>query len=66
MISSKGSLEAPIEEFCSKLYKKQITENSYQHAINVWKTFNITDIDEYQDPYLQSDVLLLAQVFEKS
>ena len=54
----------PKEEFYSKLNDEDITDNDYQHALNVWSTFNCKTIRNYRDLYLKSDVLLLADVFE--
>ena len=54
----------PKEEFYSKLNDEDITDDDYQHALNVWSTFNCKTIRNYHDLYLKSDVLLLADVFE--
>ena len=52
------------ELFCSELSKEHITNEDYEHAQKVWETFNISNLGEYHDLYVQSDTLLLADVFE--
>ena len=54
----------PKKEFYSKLNDEDITDDEYQHAINVWNTFKCQNIRDYHNLYLNSDVLLLADVFE--
>ena len=42
---------------------ENITETDYIHANNVFKTFKLNNLGDYHDLYVQSDTLLLADVF---
>ena len=52
------------ESFYSNLTMENITEMDYIHANNVFKTFKLNNLCDYHDLYVQSDTLLLADVFE--
>ena len=54
----------PLKAFYSKLTGRGITEKNYNHALNVWKTFNMKTLKDYLKLYNETDVLLLADVFE--
>ena len=45
---------------------ENITETDYIHANNVFKTFKLNSLGDYHDLYVQSDTLLLADVFKKT
>ena len=54
----------PKESFYSELNLEDISDKDYLHAQKVWDVFEIRNLGEYHDLYVQSDTLLLADVFE--
>ena len=52
------------ESFYSSLNMENIDDIDYRHGNNVFKKFKLKNLGEYHDLYLQSDTLLLADVFE--
>ena len=52
------------EAFYSNLNMEDITDTDYTHANKVFKEFKIKHLGGYHDLYVQSDTLLLADVFE--
>ena len=54
----------PKKAFYSRLSGKGITKPNYKHALNVWNTFNMKTLLDYHNLYNETDVLLLADVFE--
>ena len=48
----------------SKLNNEHITDDDYAHSQKVYDTFNIKNLGEYHDPYVQLGTAQLAYVFE--
>ena len=52
------------ESFYSNLNMENIDDINYRHGNNVFKRFKSKNLEKYHDLYVQSDTLLLADVFE--
>ena len=52
------------ESFYSNLNMENTEDIDYRHGNNVFKRFELDNLGEYHDLYVQSDTLLLADVFE--
>ena len=52
------------EPFYSNLNTANIEDIDYRHGNNVFKRFKLKNLGECYDLYVQSDTLLLADVFE--
>ena len=52
------------ESFYSNLNMENIDDIDYRHGNNVFNKFKLNNLGEYHDLYVQSDTLLLADVFE--
>ena len=53
------------KHFYKPLKNKHTSEKDYLHTVKVWNNFEMKNISDYHDLYLKTDVLLLADVFEK-
>ena len=61
----KDTKPPPQKAFYSKLTGKGIDDCNYNHVLNVWKTWKMESLKQYHEVYNKTDVLLLADVFEK-
>jgi len=62
----KSTLQLPpIEEFYSSLQEKSISQEGYDFASKVWKTYNCKNLLEYAEIYCKIDTILLAEIFQK-
>ena len=52
------------QDFYSNLNVEDINDIDYRHANNVFKRFELENLGQYHDLYVQRDTLLLADVFE--
>ena len=50
--------------FYSEINKEGTTDKDYAHSQKVWEVFEIKNLGEYHDLYVQCDTLLLADIFE--
>ena len=50
--------------FYSELALEDISNKDYNHAQKVFEEY-CTDVGDYHDLYVQTDTLLLAEIFEK-
>ena len=68
MDSFKKFSEDKLPDRCkcfSSLKDECISEKYYLKAVDVWNVFEINSMGDYHDLCLKTDVLLLADVFEK-
>ena len=52
-------------EFFSSLKDKFISKEEYDRATSAWNLFKMNTMGDYHDLYLKTNVLLLADVFQK-
>ena len=60
----KDKKPPPKKAFYSKLTGHGINKDNYQHVLNVWETWKMKTLKDYLKLYNETDVLLLADVFE--
>lgn len=53
----------PKEAFFNRLTQCEISDDDYEHAVNVFNSFKCKSFAEYLEIYQNTDVLLLAEVF---
>ena len=54
----------PKKAFYSELNLEDVTGKDYARAQKIWEVFGIRNLDEYHDLYVQTNTLLLADIFE--
>ena len=54
----------PREKFISKLSGKSITLEKYEELQLIWDSFGCQNLENFLEIYLESDVLMLADMFE--
>ena len=53
------------EKFYNDLSKEHISDDDYNFIHELWKTFQLKNLGELHDLYMETDVLLLADSFEQ-
>merc|ERR1712168_1643433 len=56
----------PKEAFHNDLTLKDISDDDYQFAQQMWKTFKLKNLGQLHDLYCEANVALLADIFENS
>ena len=52
------------EAFFNDLTKKHISDEDFEFVHQLWETFNLKNLGELHDLYMETDTLLLADVFQ--
>ena len=53
------------QKFFNKLNNKNVSNDEYKHALNVFKTFKCKNLLDYSILYLKTDICHLSDVFQK-
>ena len=53
------------DAFFNHLNIEALPAKRYEHAQDVWRTYNMNTLGDYHDLYVKSDALLLCDVFER-
>ena len=61
----KGTWVPDEKDFYSHLNMENFTDVDYIHTERIYKDFEIKNLGEYHDSFVQSDISLLAGVFNK-
>ena len=54
----------PIEKFISSITGKSITRRKYEELKEIWTSFGCKTLGDFLDVYLESDVMMLSDIFE--
>ena len=54
----------PIDSFYNSLSEETIAPEEYERAQKMLREFNIENMQQYHDLYLNLDILLLADIYE--
>lgn len=57
-------LYLPPKNYFFNTLNSHTINDDYNHALNIWQTVNIQNLQQYAEIYLKVDVQLLADVFE--
>ena len=60
-----GTSLPPKKSLYSELNLEDISDEDYLHGQKVWDVFEIRNLGDYHDLYVQTDTLLFGDVYEK-
>ena len=55
----------PREKFYNDLSEKHISDEDYTFIHELWNTYNLKNLGELHDLYMETDVLILSDIFEE-